>query len=118
MITSEYEKKLEKATLELHERGVRRKRSHTLLFKLLRLFGFQVRLPHYSNPKRVLMNSSLYFATLVAGFLSYVQFKSNQVNFAVVIVSALLVGCIFGVVMMLVTAYNQKKHALSSWEDL
>lgn len=118
MSETRYEEKLEKATWELHEKGVRRKQSHTLLFKLLRLLQFKVRLPHYSKPKSVLIYSSLYFATLVGAFLFYVQYKSNAVHVLPVILMALIVGIIFGGVMMFVTTYNQKKHALTLWEDL
>lgn len=115
---SGYSEKLEKANWELHEKGVRRKQSHTLLFKLLRLLGFEVRLPHYSKPKSVLIYTSLYFAVLVGLFLFYVQAKSNELHVVPVILSSLLVGALFGLVMMAVTTYNQKKHELTLWEDL
>lgn len=118
MSDSQYKEKLEKASFELYEKGVRRKQSHTLLFKLLRLLGFQVRLPHYSEPKSVLIYSSLYFAALVAAFLFYVQYKSDEVHVLPVIVMSVLVGTLFGSVMMALTSYNQKKHQLTPWEDL
>jgi len=118
MSNSGYETKLEKAMWELHEKGVRRKQSHTLLFKLLRLLGFEVRLPHYSKPKSVLIYSSLYFTVLVGVFLFYVQYKSNEVHVVPVIVMSVVVGTLFGGVMMLLTTYNQKKHELTLWEDL
>lgn len=118
MSNSGYQEKLEKAMWELHEKGVRRKQSHTLLFKLLRLLGFEVRLPHYSKPRQVLIYSSLYFAVLVGAFLFYVQSKSNAVHLVPVVLSSLFVGLLFGVIMMFLTTYNQKKHELTLWEDL
>lgn len=118
MSNAGYQEKLEKAMWELHERGVRRKQSHTLLFKLLRVLGFEVRLPHYSKPELVLMYSSLYFAVVVGIFLFYVQFKSSEVHVMPVIFSALFVGGVFGLVMMLFTKHNQKKHKLTLWENL
>ncbi len=118
MSDSTYKEKLDKATWELYEKGVRRKQSHTLLFKLLRMLGFEVRLPHYSKPKLVFVFSSLYFAVLFAAFLLYVQYKSNAIHLLPIIVSSLIAGVFFGAVMMFVTSYNQKKHELSSWEDL
>lgn len=118
MSDSGYQTKLERATWELREKGVRRKRSHTLLFKLLRLLGFKVRLPHYSKPKLVLVYSSLYFTALVGAFLFYVQYKSNELHIVPVIAMSFIVGAVFGSVMMLHTAYNQKKHDLTLWEDL
>lgn len=109
---------MDKATWELYEKGVRRKQSHTLLFKLLRLLGFKVRLPHYSKPKSVLIYSSLYFTALVGTFLFYVQTKSNAVHVLPVIAMSLFVGTLFGCVMMFLTQYNQKKYELTLWEDL
>lgn len=118
MQDNEYEEKLEKAMWELHEKGVRRKQSHTLLFKLLRLFRFKVRLPHYSKPRVVLIYSTFYFAALVGAFLFYVQSKSSEVHMVPIIISSLVVGMLFGLIMMFLTTYNQKKYELTLWEDL
>jgi len=115
---SDYKTKLLNASIELHEKGIHRKKSHTLVFKFLRLCGFKVRLPPYSEPKSVFIYTSIYFSVLIGVLYGYVQFKSHALDFSSLAFSAIFFGCVAGLIMMWLTGYNQKKFELTSWEEL
>lgn len=117
-MSTEYKTKLINASIELHEKGIHRKKTHTLVFKLLRLFGFEVRLPPYSKPKSVLLYTSIYFMVLIATLYGYIQIKSNSFNAFSLASAAIFFGGLAGVYMMWLTNYNQKKFELTPWEEL
>lgn len=117
-MNTDYKTKLLNATFELHEKGIHRKKTHTLVFKFLRLCGFEVRLPAYSQPKSVLVYTSLYFMVLIALLFGYVQFKNNSMDFLSLTIAALFFGGLAGAFMMWLTGYNQKKYKLTPWEEL
>ncbi len=117
-MSSDYKTKVINGTYELYEKGVPRKKSHTLVFKLLRLCGFQVRLPAYSEPRTVFIYCSAYFTVLVAVLYGYLQWKSNGLNVFTVIFTAVVLGLLAGWYMKWLTAFNQKKHQLTPWDEL
>jgi len=117
-MSSDYKTKLQNATFELYEKGIKRKKSHTLVFKVLRLCGFKVRLPAYSKPKDVLIYTSIYFMVVIAGLYGYVQWKANQLDVASVAMYSIIFGALAGVFMMWLTDHNQKKLNLTPWEEL
>ena len=118
MNENDYHSKLERAMWELHEKGVRRKQSHPLLFKLLRLLRFKVRLPHYSEPRVVFVYCSLYISALVAVLLWFVRKETAGMSTPSLLVTSLTVGCLFGLFMMLLNTHNKKKYDLTPWEDI
>jgi len=118
MSRSDYESKLERAMWELHEKGVRRKQSHPLMFKLLRLLGFKIRLPYYSEPRTVFVYCSLYISALVGTLLWYVRRETTSMPTLNLVVTALTIGCLFGLFMMMLNTHNKKKYGLTPWEDI
>jgi len=118
MANTDYKTKLLNASLELHEKGIHRKKTHTLVFKFLRLCGFKVRLPAYSEPKWVLLYTGVYFMVLIAALYGYVQVKTNSVNLMSLALASIIFGALAGAVMMWLTDYNQKKFELTPWEEL
>jgi len=117
-MNTDYKTKLFNATLELHEKGMQRKKTHTLVFRFLRLCGFEVRLPAYSKPKSVLLYTSVYFMVLIAALYGYVQFKTSSINVLSLALASIIGGAIAGMIMMWLTDYNQKKFELTPWEEL
>lgn len=117
-MNTDYKTKLFNATLELHEKGLQRKKTHTLVFRLLRLCGFEVRLPAYSEPKLVLVYTGIYFMVLIAVLYGYVQIKTNAYDFASLALASIIFGGLAGAIMMWLTDYNQKKFNLTPWEEL
>jgi len=117
-MSSDYKTKLNKATFELYEKGVKRKYSHTLAFKFLRLCGFEVRLPAYSEPRTVLIYTSIYFACVTLILYGFLQWKANSIDLVSLISVAVLLGAATGLIMMWLTDYKQKKYELTPWEEL
>lgn len=117
-MNSDYKTKLMNASLELYEKGIPRKSTHTLVFKFLRLCGLRVRLPAYSEPRTVLIYTSVYFTALIAGLYGYVQYTSGGINLTTLLLSAVFFGCLAGAYMMWLTGYTQKKYELTPWEEL
>lgn len=115
---SDYKNKLLKASFELYEKGIPRKKSHTLVFKFLRLCGFEVRLPPYSEPRKVFIYCTLYFMVLIAVLYGYVQWKSGALNPLSLISATVIFGVLAGAFMMWLTARNQKKFELTPWDEL
>lgn len=118
MNEQDYTNRLMKAEIELHEKRVHRKQSHTLLFKFLRLLGFKVRLPHYSNHKVVLVYTTLYFLISIGALMWFVQSQSARMTFATLIVTTFLSSIIFSAIMTGLNIHNKKKYDLTPWENL
>ena len=114
----DYTNRLMKAMAELHEKRVHRKQSHTLLFKLLRLLGFKVRLPHYSNHRVVLVYSTLYFIISIGALMWFIQRQSANMTFATLVSTTLFLSILFGAIMAGLNIHNKKKYDLTPWEDL
>lgn len=117
-MSTDYKTKLFNATLELHEKGFHRKKTNTLVFRFLRVCGFDVRLPAYSEPKWVLLYTSFYFTVLIAALYGYVQFKTHSIDFSSLALASIIFGGLAGIIMMWLTGYNQKKFELTPWEEL
>jgi len=115
---NDYQRKLEKAAFELYEKGIRRKQSHPLYFKLLRALGIEVRLPHYSEPKHVFIGTSLYIGVLVVALLLFLQRNSVGMGLPTIVSIAVILGVVFGGIMMSLNAHNRKKYELTDWDDL
>jgi len=113
-----YEAKLERAEYELWSKKIARKKSHPLLFKLLRFLGVKVRLPHYAPPLFVFCFCSLYIAVLVAALLLFLQKGSDTISGFSIAAKSIPVGMFFGLIMMFINIDNKKNYALSSWEDI
>ncbi len=118
MNEQDYTNRLMKAEVELHEKRVHRKQSHTLLFKLLRLLGFKVRLPHYSNHRVVLVYSTLYFVVSIGALMWFIQRQSDNMTFASFVSTTLISSILFGAIMTGLNIHNKKKYDLTPWEDL
>ena len=104
--------------MELYEKGVRRKQSHPLFFRILRLFGVELRLPHYSEPKNVFIYTSIYFFVLIGGLMWLVQHLEKPMPLALIFVVALLFGVLCGAIMAWLNVHNKKKFELTDWDDL
>ena len=118
MNDQDYTNRLMKATAELHEKRVHRKQSHTLLFKLLRLLGFKVRLPHYSNHRVVLVYTTLYFLVSIGTLMWFIQSQSANMTFATFAGTTFFSSILFGAIMTGLNIHNKKKYDLTPWEDL
>jgi len=115
---TDYKTKLLNASLELHEKGIHRKKTHTLVFRFLRLCGFKVRLPAYSEPRSVLIYTGIYFMVLIAVLYGYLQVKTNSIDLFSLALASIFLGALAGAIMMWLTDYNQKKYDLTPWEEL
>ena len=113
-----YKAKLERAEYELYEKKIARKKSHPLLFKLVRLLGLKVRPPHYLSAESVFFFCTGYITILVAGLLFFLQKDSVDINWVSIVVKAIPVGIIFGLVMMYINIDGKKKYELTPWEDI
>jgi len=113
-----YKAKLERAEFELFEKKVARKKSHPLLYKLVRILGFKVRPPHYASPKFVFVFCSIYTAFLVAALLWFLQRDSQSVNILFIAVVSIAAGLFFGLIMMLINIESKKNYKLTNWEDI
>lgn len=118
MNEQDYTNRLMKATIELHEKGVRRKQSHSPVFKLLRLLGFKVRLPHYSNHRAVLVYTTLYFLVSIGALMWFIQSKTANMTFATFVGITIFSSIFFSVIMTGLNIHNKKKFNLTPWEDL
>jgi hypothetical protein len=113
-----YEAKLERAEYELYVKKIGRKKSHPLLYKLLRLLGVKVRLPHYATPVSVFAFCTVYIAILVAALLVFLQNDSQSISVLSILVKSIPVGMVFGLIMMLINIDNTKTFKLTPWEDI
>jgi len=113
-----YEARLERAEYELYSRKIGRKKSHPLLFKLLRVLGFKVRPPHYAAPRFVFAFCTFYIAVLIAALLFFIQKDAETISLLSIAIKSVAVGLVFGLVMMLVNIESRKTHQLTSWEDI
>ncbi|MFT5894947.1 MAG: hypothetical protein ACI8VW_001820 [bacterium] len=113
-----YEAKLERAEYELYVRKIGRKKSHPLLYKLLRLLRIKVRPPHYATPASVFVFCSFYIAILAAALLVFLQKDSQSISVVSIVVKSVPVGMVFGLIMMLINIDNTKNYKLTPWEDI
>lgn len=113
-----YEAKLERAEYELYVKKIGRKKSHPLLYKLVRLLGFKVRPPHYASPESVFVFCSIYIAILIAALLLFLQRDSESVSMLSIVVKSIPAGMVFGLIMMLMNIDNKKSFKLTPWEDI
>ena len=110
--------KLERAEYELFEKKIARKKSHPLLFKLVRLLGFEIRPPHYASSQSVFVFSAFYVAILVASLLLFLQRDSQDINLVFIVTMSILTGTICGLIMMFININNKKTYDLTPWEDI
>lgn len=118
MSDSEYQRKLDKAAFELYGKGIRRKQSHPLYFKLLRALGFEIRLPHYSEPEHVFIGTSLYIGVLFVTLLLFLQRDTVGMGIPTILFFATVIGVVFGAIMMWLNRHNKTKHNLTPWDEL
>lgn len=113
-----YEARLERAEHELYARKIGRKKSHPLLFKLLRVLGFKVRPPHYAAPRFVFAFCTLYIAVLIAALLLFMQKDAETISLLSITIKSVAVGVVFGLIMMVVNMESRKTHQLTAWDDI
>lgn len=113
-----YEAKLERAEYELWVKKIARKKSHPLLFRLLRLLGIKVRLPHYASPEFVFGFCTVYIAILAAALLLFLQKDTQGMSHLSIAVISIPVGMVFGLIMMLINIDNKKTLKLTAWDDI
>jgi hypothetical protein len=118
LIDNSYKAKLERAEYELWVKKVGRKKSHPLLFRLLRLLGVKVRPPHYAAPAFVFGFCTLYIAILCAALLVFLQKDSQSFNLLSIALKSIPVGMVFGLIMTLINIENKKHLKLTPWEDI
>ena len=113
-----YEAKLERAEYELWTKKIGRKKTHPLLYKLLRLLGIKVRLPHYAAPMFVFSFCTFYIAILVAALLLFLQKDSGSISMLSIAMKSIPVGMVFGLIMMFINIDAKKNYALTPWEEI
>ena len=113
-----YKAKLERAEYELWIKKMPRKKSHPLLFRLLRLLGFKVRPPHYVSSTFAFVFTTIYIAVLVAVLLVFLQKDSQGFSVLSIAIKSLSVGMVAGLVMMLINIDSKKSLNLTPWEDI
>ncbi len=118
MSNDDYEAKLEKALLELHEKKVPKLRYRTPMFRIFRMFGVKIKPQFYYSDIPYFFSCAAYFS-VVWGVLMWVVFQRSReisVNWAVGI--ALLAGVLFGLAMVVNNMYNRRKYELTPWDEL
>jgi len=113
-----YEAKLERAEYEMYIKKIARKKSHPLLFKLLRLLGIKVRPPHYASPAFAFAFCTFYIAIMVAALLWFLQKDQQSISVLSIAVKSITVGLVFGLIMMIINIVSKKNHELTDWEDI
>jgi hypothetical protein len=113
-----YEAKLERAEYELFVKKIARKKSQPLLYRLLRLLGIKVRLPHYAPPAFVFVFCTVYISILVAALLLFLKDDSQSFSAFTIAIKSIPVGMVFGLIMMVINIDNRKNYKLTAWKDI
>ncbi len=118
MSNDDYDAKLEKALMELHEKKVPKMRYRTPMFRILRMFGVKIKPQFYYPDIPYFLCCTGYFSMWwgVLMWVAFLRSRDLSVNWAVGI--ALLAGVLFGLAMVAINVYYRRQYELTPWDEL
>lgn len=113
-----FEKRKEAAMRELNASGIWKSNSMPPALIIPWRLGIKAKPPHYASFLKNALLMGLSFAALWAILMWFVQWRALGFSVSRTLVTALLAGALFGVVMAAYYKFSARKHRLSNWEDL
>jgi len=114
----EYERRFEAAAEELNSTGIWKLNAVPPYTRFLQKIGLAPRPPHYLNFWRVVVGMGVWYAC-AWGLMMYVwQWRDQGMHIGVVVFLAVIGGAFFGLLMAAYYRKGQRKHNLTSWDDL
>lgn len=113
-----FKEKLEIAFQELEKSGMRTSSYKPLIFRLVWLYGFKVRPPHYRSIISNFITIAPAFAFVWGTLMWIVVWSAESYTLQQIIISSLRAGGLFGLLMACLYKYGFYKHKLSKWNNL
>ncbi len=117
-MSSEFDRKYERALQELKETAIWESGYLPLAHRILRKRGFEARPPHYNSFLTNAVPMGLYFGIVWGVLMWLFQWMRWELPIIVAVVASVAAGLFFGLSMAMYYRSSAKKHSLSDWEEL
>jgi len=113
-----YITKFESAQAELAKTNIWKSNSNPPIFFLLRKLGLNIRPFHYNTFSTNFLASSIWFACVWGVLMWFTVWNSQQMPVLIAVITSILGGVFFGLLMALYYKRSASKSSLTSWDDL
>lgn len=113
-----YEHRIARAMAELEASSITSLNYAPPMFRIARRLGLKPRPPHYMSFLRAVLVLGPMFGVIWGAIMWFVQWQHADLPVAVALISALLAGAIFGLLMAGYYRWAGSQAGLSKWEDL
>lgn len=116
-MSMEFEEKIDRAFKELSETTMKKYNYAPPYINILRRFGLDLKPPHYNTYIANVLVLGLVFS-IVFSVLTFLSAWYRGTLDSYSLISVVIPGTLFGLLMAAFVDSGKKKHNLSSWEDL
>lgn len=113
-----YQDRLARALAELDASSISSLNYAPPMFRIARRLGLRPRPPHYMSFRRAVLVLGPTFGVMWGALMWFLQWQDAEVAAPVALLSSLLAGVLFGLLMAGYYRWAGSRVGLSKWEDL
>lgn len=117
-MSEDYKNRLARAEEELEASGISSLNHAPPIFRLARALGLNPRPPHYMGFKRAVFVTGPAFGVAWGLLMWFIQWRAADLPWQAAVLSSVLAGALFGLLMAGYYRWAGKRAGLSSWDDL
>lgn len=117
-MADDYPDRITRAMAELEASSISRLNYAPPLFRVARKLGLNPRPPHYISFMRSVLILGPAFGAVWGAFMYVIQWRAAELPIAVIVMSCLLAGAMFGLLMAGYYRWAGSQAGLTKWEDL